>query len=74
MNKPASLFQVDRLEVAFEPQLWVFAEERRGEIERQLARGEQLLAQRPEGRSRILPGHWRDALPPNGSRGQLKVL
>src|SRR6185503_6840430 len=48
--------------------------ERRGEIERQLAGGEQLLAQRPEGRSRILPGHWRDALPPNGSRGQLKVL
>jgi hypothetical protein len=33
MNRPASLFQVDRLELAFEPRPWPFADERRGEID-----------------------------------------
>jgi 8-oxo-dGTP pyrophosphatase MutT (NUDIX family) len=33
MNRAASLFQVDRLELAFEPRPWPFADERRAEID-----------------------------------------
>ena len=47
--------------------------QRRGQLERQLARGEELFANRLGGSGRILPGHARAPLPRNGGRVQSGV-